>query len=337
MSTASGSTPAPSSATSLAGGRASAPASPPASASAPASGGGPLRPRAGSPASRPERSRRGRKVRRFFGRLPLNIVIALLLVAVIYPILWLILSSFKTQLEFLNDPFWSLPASWSFDNYTTAFVDGGLGRYILNSVIVVFPSLAVILILGTAAGFVLEVMVWKGRSIVLLGFLAGVMVPAQMILLPLFTIYFKLHLTGTLWPLFFTYIGIGMPLTVFMMATFFRAIPRDVFEAATIDGANIFRLFWQIGLPLVRNALFTIGLVQFFFLWNDLLIALTFTNSQNLRTIQAGLLNFTGQYGAVQYGPTFAGIAVSVVGTLVIYLFLNQQIMKGLTAGSVKG
>jgi len=293
--------------------------------------------RSTSPSARPDRSRRARKVRRFFGRLPLNIVIVLLLVAVIYPILWLILSSFKTQLEFLNEPFWSLPASWSFDNYTTAFVDGGLGRYILNSVLVVFPSLAVILILGTAAGFVLEVMVWKGRSIVLLGFLAGVMVPAQMILLPLFTIYFKLHLTGTLWPLFFTYIGIGMPLTVFMMATFFRAIPRDVFEAATIDGANIFRLFWQIGLPLVRNALFTIGLVQFFFLWNDLLVALTFTNSQNLRTIQAGLLNFTGQYGAVQYGPTFAGIAVSVVGTLVIYLFLNQQIMKGLTAGSVKG
>ena len=92
-----------------------------------------------SPSSRPDRSRRARKVRHFFGRLPLNIVIVLLLVAVIYPILWLILSSFKTQLEFLNEPFWSLPASWSFDNYTTAFVDGGLGRYILNSVLVVFP------------------------------------------------------------------------------------------------------------------------------------------------------------------------------------------------------
>ncbi|OUM41723.1 ABC transporter permease [Arthrobacter agilis] len=282
-------------------------------------------------------SRRARRIKRILSRLPLDIVIVLLLIAVIYPIIWLVLSSFKSQSEFLNAPFWSLPSSWSPTNYTMAFVDGGLGRFILNSVIVVFPSLAVILVLGTAAGFVLEVMVWKGRAAVLLTFLAGVMVPAQMILLPLFTIYFRLHLTGTLWPLFFTYIGIGMPLTVFMMATFFRAIPRELFEAATIDGASIFRLFWQVGLPLVRNALFTIGLVQFFFLWNDLLISLTFTNSQGLRTIQAGLLNFTGQYGAVQYGPTFAGIAVSVLGTLIIYLFLNQQIMKGLTAGSVKG
>ncbi|MGA1835649.1 carbohydrate ABC transporter permease [Herbiconiux sp. 11R-BC] len=282
-------------------------------------------------------SRRARSVRRFFARLPLNIVIALLLVAVIYPILWLVLSSFKSQLEFLNSPFWALPESFGLQNYTDAFVTGGLGRYILNSVIVVFPSLAAILLLGTAAGFVLEVMVWRGRGAVLLTFLAGVMVPAQMILLPLFTIYFRLHLSGTLWPLFITYVGLGLPLTVFMMATFFRAVPRDVFEAATIDGAGIFRLFWSIGLPLVRNALFTIGLVQFFFLWNDLLISLTFTNSQGLRTIQAGLLNFTGQYGAVQYGPTFAGIAVSVLGTLLIYLFLNKQIMKGLTAGSVKG
>ena len=96
-------------------------------------------------------------------------------------------------------------------------------------------------------------------------------------------------------------------------------------------------MFWSIGLPLVRNALFTVGLVQFFFLWNDLLVALTFTTSSSLRTIQVGLLNFTGQYGAVQYGPTFAAISVSVVGTLAIYVFLNQQVMKGLTAGSVKG
>lgn len=122
-----------------------------------------------------------------------------------------------------------------------------------------------------------------------------------------------------------------------MMATFFRAVPREIFEAATLDGANVYRMFWSIGMPLVRNALFTVGLVQFFFLWNDLLVALTFTNSSDLRTIQVGLLNFTGEYGAVQYGPTFAAIAVNVFGTLLIYLFLNQQVMKGLTAGSVKG
>lgn len=270
-------------------------------------------------------------------RLPVLTGVGLLLVIVGYPLVWLLLGSFKSQDEFLSEPFWALPREWNLDNYVEAFVGGGLAQYIINSVIAVLPSMALILLLGTAAGFALEVMVWKGRGTVLLVFLAGVMIPVQMILLPLFTIYFNLHLTGTLWPLIITYTAIGMPLTVFMMGTYFRSVPREIFEAATIDGAGIYRLFWSVGIPLVRNALLTVGLVQFFFIWNDLLIALTFTNSQDLRTIQVGLLNFTGQYGAVNYGPMFAGIAVNVMGTLVLYLFLNQKVMKGLTAGSVKG
>lgn len=280
---------------------------------------------------------RRRGARDFFSRLPLRLTIIILLIIVVYPMIWMFLGSFKTQSEFLNEPFWALPQSWSLDNYVEVFTTGGFGQYIINSIIVVFPSLAIILLVGVAAGFALEVMVWRGKGTVLLLFLMGIMVPTQMILLPLFTIYFRLHLTGTYWPLIFTYIATGLPLTVFMMATFFRAIPRELFEAATLDGANVFRMFWSVGVPLVRNALFTVGLVQFFFLWNDLLVALTFTTSSSLRTIQVGLLNFTGQYGAVQYGPTFAAIAVSVFGTLIIYLFLNQQVMKGLTAGSVKG
>jgi raffinose/stachyose/melibiose transport system permease protein len=270
-------------------------------------------------------------------RLPLLIGVALLMVIMIYPVIWMFLGSFKTQPEFLNEPFWSLPQQWNLDNYVSAFVEGGLGTYIRNSVIAVFPSLALIILLGVAAGFALEVMVWKGRGTVLIAFLIGIMVPIQMILLPLFTIYYNLRLTGTLWPLIITYTAIGLPLTVFMMATYMRAIPREIFEAAAIDGASVYRMFWSIALPLMRNAIFTVGLVQFFFIWNDLLIALTFTSRADLRTIQVGLLNFTGEYGAVDYGPTFAAISVSVLGTLLIYLFLNQRVMKGLTAGSVKG
>jgi raffinose/stachyose/melibiose transport system permease protein len=283
------------------------------------------------------RARARRKSRHHVRKLPLYIGVGVLLFVEVYPIVWMLLGSFKRQDEFLSEPFWALPRTWTLDNYVSAFVDGGLGKYITNSVLAVFPSLLLIILLGVAAGFVLEVMIWRGRGVVLLIFLAGIMVPAQMLLLPLFTIYYRLHLTGTLFPLIITYTAIGLPLTVFMMATYFRAVPREVFEAAAIDGASIFRIFWSIGLPLVRNAVFTVGLVQFFFIWNDLLIALTFTNSDSLRTIQVGLLNFTGQYGAVDYGPTFAGISVNILGTLAIYLFLNQRVMRGLTAGSVKG
>jgi raffinose/stachyose/melibiose transport system permease protein len=124
---------------------------------------------------------------------------------------------------------------------------------------------------------------------------------------------------------------------VFLKAGFFKSVSRTVIEAAIIDGANLYQVFFQVALPMVANGIVTIALVQFFFLWNDLLFSLTFITSDNLRTIQVGLLNFSGQYGQVQWGPTFAAVCLAVFPTLVLYLILNQQVIKGLTAGSVKG
>jgi raffinose/stachyose/melibiose transport system permease protein len=270
-------------------------------------------------------------------RLWVKAVVGLLLVVEIYPLIWMFLTSLKSNDDYLNNSTWSLPTTWEWGNYTDAWTTGHIGLYVQNSLLAVIPALALMLLLGTAAGFALQIMVWKGRSLTLLIFLAGMMVPPQMILLPLFTVYFQTGLSGTLWPLILTYTGTGLPLTVFMMATYYRNVPRELFEAATIDGAGILRAFWTISVPLVRNALLTVGLVQFFFIWNDLLIALTFTNGQDLRTIQVGLLNFTGDFGATQYGPLFAAICINVFGTLLIYLFLNQKVMKGLTSGAVKG
>jgi raffinose/stachyose/melibiose transport system permease protein len=269
-------------------------------------------------------------------RIPGYLGVALLLLIVVYPLVWLFLGSFKTQNEFLNDSTLALPNSFTnFENYSQAW--SSVAIYLRNSLLTVLPALAVIVVIGTAAGFALEVMVWRGRATTLLLFLAGIMIPGQMILLPLFTVYFKLHLTGTLWPLIITYTATGLPLTVFMMATYFRALPREIFEAATLDGASIIRSFVSVAFPMMRNAVLTIALVQFFFLWNDLLIALTFTTSDNLRTVQVGLLNFTGQFGTVEYGPTFAAICINVLLILSIYLFLNQRVMRGLAAGAVKG
>ncbi|MFD4688909.1 carbohydrate ABC transporter permease [Streptomyces sp. NPDC058463] len=270
-------------------------------------------------------------------RLWVKAVVTLLLVVEIYPLIWMFLTSLKSNDDYLNNSTWGLPTTWEWGNYTEAWTTGHLGLYVQNSLLAVLPALALMLLLGTAAGFALQIMVWKGRSLTLLVFLAGMMVPPQMILLPLFTAYFQTGLSGTLWPLILTYTGTGLPLTVFMMATYYRTVPRELFEAATIDGAGILRAFWTISVPMVRNALLTVGLVQFFFIWNDLLIALTFTNDQDMRTIQVGLLNFTGDFGATQYGPLFAAICINVFGTLLIYLFLNQKVMKGLTSGAVKG
>lgn len=278
-----------------------------------------------------------RRLRRIGRRLPVWVGVTVLLIVVGYPLLWLLLGSFKTQAEFLESAPWSLPQQWNFENYVIAWETAGLGRSLLNSAVAVLPSLFLMLLFGTAAAFALEVLVWKGRAQVLIIFLAGIMVPAQMILLPLFSTYFQLGLTGTLWPLLITYTATGMPLTVFLLATYFRAIPREVFEAATLDGASIYRQLFAIAVPMMRNGIFTVGLVQFFFFWNDLLLALTFANSGNLQTLQLALLNFNGQFGTTQYGPLFAAVSINVFALLIIYLVLNQKIQKGLTSGAVKG
>ena len=276
-----------------------------------------------------QRSNRSRP-HRWVKRLLVKLLVGGLLAIEIGPLLWLLLGSFKTQAEFVNDPAWSLPGGLNLQNYRDAWTTGHVAEYVRNSLAATIPSLAFIIVLGVAAGFALEVMVWRGRHQVLLVFLLGIMVPSQMILLPLFRVYFQTGLSGTLWPLIITYTATGLPLTVFMMATYFRAIPRDVFEASTLDGASVLGSFWRIGFPLARNAIFTVALVQFFFIWNDLLISLTFTTNDDLRTIQVGLLNFTGQYGETAF-------SINVLGTLVLFLLINQRIIKGLTAGSVKG
>ena len=288
------------------------------------------------PIAAPPRSATGRRRRPWRG-VARALVIAVLVAVEIVPLLWLVLSSFKSQAEFVNGPAWSLPSSWGFGNYVDAWTTGRIGLYLRNSLLATAPSLVLIILLGVAAGFALEVMVWRGRHQVLLVFLLGIMVPSQMILLPLFRIYLQAGLSGTLWPLIITYTATGLPLTVFMMATYFRAVPREILEAATIDGAGILGVFWRIAFPLARNAVLTVALVQFFFIWNDLLVSLTFTTDDDLRTVQVGLLNFTGQYGEVAYGPLFAAISVNVIGALVLYLLINQRIMKGLTDGAVKG
>jgi len=162
-------------------------------------------------------------------------------------------------------------------------------------------------------------------------------VPGQMILVPLFTVYFRAGLTDSLWPLIITYTVMGLPLTTFLMAAYFRSIPREIFEAATVDGSSPLRSFFVIGLPMMRNSILTIGLVQFFSVWNDLLIALTFTTRPDLATIQVGLLSLSDQYGSTQYGPLFAAVSINIVVLLIVFVFLNKKIMAGMAAGSVKG
>ncbi len=124
---------------------------------------------------------------------------------------------------------------------------------------------------------------------------------------------------------------------MFLFTGFLKPVPREVLESAIVDGASIYQAFFRVVLPMVKNAIVTVALTQFFFIWNDLILSLTFINDTELRTLQTGLLNFVGQFGQRQWGPTFAAIAMSVIPVLVLYVALNNLVIKGLTSGAVKG
>lgn len=265
------------------------------------------------------------------------VVIGVLVVFETYPLVWMVLSSLKAPHEFTTRPIYTFPEGIWWENYLRAWTVGRVGTYLRNSVIVTLPSLLATLFLGTMAAFGIEVMRSRWNSVVLLVFLAGIMIPVQMILLPLFTFYHKVQLLDTWWALIITYTAYGLPLTVFFMTGYFQALSREVLEAAILDGATIFQVFFRIAVPMAANALFTLAMVQFFFIWNDLVFSLTFVSTIERRTVQTGLLNFVGRFGQIEWGPTFAAIALVVLPTFFLYLFLSRFIMEGLTAGALKG
>lgn len=268
----------------------------------------------------------------FLGR----VFIFTFLLITVYPIVWLILSSFKDPGEFSN-PMYTLPDGLYIQNYIDAWTVGNMGTYFMNSIIVTFPSLFFILIFGAAAAFAIEKMKWKLKNAAMLLFLGGIMIPMQIVLLPLFTIYHNTGLLNNLLGLILVYIAFGLPLTIFLFTGYYKSLPNELIEAAIIDGASIYQIFFKISIPMILNSFVSVALVQFFFVWNDLIFAMTFISDSELRTIQTGLINFTGQYGQRQWGPTFASISLAILPTLVLYLVLNKLVMKGMTSGAVKG
>lgn len=266
-----------------------------------------------------------------------GVLIGLLLLIEIYPIVWLLLSSIKAPAEFNTRPIYALPDGFYWQNYVDAWTRGNMSVYFRNSILVTLPSLFLIILLSLGAAFSIEIMRWRGRNVALLTFLAGIMIPLQMVLLPLFTLYFRVGLLNNLLALILTYVAFGLPLNVFLFTGFLKPVPREVLESSIVDGASIYQAFFRVVLPMAMNAIVTVALTQFFFIWNDLILSLTFISDTDLRTLQTGLLSFVGQYGQRQWGPTFAAIAMSVIPVLLLYLALNNMVIKGLTSGAVKG
>lgn len=266
-----------------------------------------------------------------------KVLIALFLFVEIYPIFWILMSSFKNSAEFALNPSYSLPRGIYWQNYVEAWNRGRMNIYFLNSAIVTVVSLVLIVLLSCTSAFALTKMHWKLRGRVMTMFLSGIMVPTAVVLIPLYTIYNNLGLINTRFSLILTYIAFGLPLSIFLLRSYLVALPDELLEASVIDGASIYQVFTRIVMPLMKTGIVTVGVIQFYFRWNDLMFSMTFINDSALKTVQTGLLYFSDQYGNRNWGAIFACIAISVMPTLILYVAMNKLVIEGMTAGAVKG
>lgn len=264
------------------------------------------------------------------------------LVWVVFPMIWVAYSSLKPREAIFRDAF-ALPAAneMAWDNYARAWREAHFSDYFLNSIFVTSVSVFGILLLGSMAAYALSRFYHPlGRAVYWL-FLAGLMVPVQLSIIPLFFELRALGLLDSRAGLILVYIANGLPFAIFILSGFFRALPRSLYEAAVVDGCNEASAFWRVLLPLAKPGLITVAIFQFIGIWKEYFFAFMFlsgSQSEGVRTLPLGLANLSlvAQYRN-DYGSLFAGIIVVTIPILVIYLALQKHLVKGVTAGALKG
>jgi raffinose/stachyose/melibiose transport system permease protein len=266
-----------------------------------------------------------------------SVLVIFLCIFQIYPIFWLLTASFKQQYEWTMNPAYAFNEGFYWKNYLDAWVRGNMSVYFKNSLINTLIALTFIVYFSVTAGFALTKMSWKWRDRINKFFGLGIMVPVSIALIPLFQIYNKVHILNTRTSLILVYIAFGLSLSFFLMNGYMRSLPNEIIEASVIDGCGIYKLMWHIVVPLMKNAIVTVLVLQFSFKWNDLLFSMTFISSTSLKTIQTGLLYFENEFGAKNWGAIFASISMSVLPLLILYVVLNKKVIEGMTSGAVKG
>lgn len=264
------------------------------------------------------------------------------LVIVVYPMAWLLYTSLKTDREIFLAPF-TLP-DWmdlQWINFSRAWTVGQFGDYFLNSAVLTILTVILSLLFAAMAAYALSRFRFFGARPLFFFFLAGLMVPLQLAIVPLFFQMKDLMLLNSRLGLLLVYIAFGMPFAIFILAGFFKSLPSELHESALMDGASEMRAFWHIMLPLAKPALVTVGIFAFLGTWNEFFMAFMFLsgeNAENLRTLPLGLANITivSQYRS-DWGMAFAGLVLMMLPTMAVYALLQRQVTKGITVGALKG
>ncbi len=252
------------------------------------------------------------------------------------PFLVAIFTGFKTMDEiFMLRNFWSVPKSWTFDNFKTAWIEGNMGRYFINTFFVTAASVILTLFLSSLSAFALSWYKFKLRTAILLIFVAGMLIPFQMLLIPVYKFSVSTGLYDTLWGLILFHAAFQIGFCTFFLRNFMITIPVSIFEAARIDGANAFRIYSRIIMPLVKPAIAALSILEFTWIWNDYLWSLILIQSDSKKTVTLGLTALQGQWIS-SWNVIAAGALLAAVVPIGVFLLFQRYFIEGLTLGSVK-
>lgn len=250
------------------------------------------------------------------------------------PTLYMIVTALKSDEEYAIDKL-GLPDVPVFENFRAVLIDSPFITWMLNSFILVLGSVLVSLIVSCLAAYAIARMEFKGRDTLLALSTSLMAVPPVVMIVPLFVLYTQLDLISTYQGAILIYAGLVTPFSVYLLTTFFRTVPKELFESARIDGCGDFTILWQIVLPLSLPAILTLVVVNSLYVWNDLLIAIIFLQEDAKRTLMAGISVFQGRYNN-QVPLTMAGMVIASAPMFILYIAFQKHFIRGLMAGAVK-
>jgi len=263
------------------------------------------------------------------------LVILLFVVICLYPFIWTVSTSLKAE----NEPFANeglIPQGLAWQNYIKVWTEANLMRNFINSVVVLISSVAGHLLLAGLAGYAFARLKFPGKNLLFFYFLVSLMVPGFVSLIPRYILIKRLGMFNTLWGVFFPYIGMGIAISIYLIRTFLENIPLEIEEAARIDGAGDFRIFWQIMLPLTRPALVMVAILMSLILWSEFMWAFLVLQDNKLKTLPVILRDFVWRYPA-NWELLSSALVISVVPILAAFAILQKQFIRGFVEGAVKG
>ena len=275
------------------------------------------------------------RLRQWISKLAVYAILILAAIVALFPIVLIIMNSFKERKAIFRQPMTPpSPDTFSLIGYEKVIERSNFGLYFTNSLIVTLGSMFLILFLGAMAAWALSEYDFKGNAFLGIYLALGIMIPIRLGTVSILRLMVKLNLVNTLWSLILVYTAMGLPLTIFILTSFMKQVPKELKEAARLDGASEYRIFWMI-LPLVRPAIATVAVFTMIPIWNDLWFPLILAPGEKTKTVTLGAQQFLGQFVS-DWNAVLSSLTLAMVPILIIYILFSRQIIRGLTAGAVK-